>query len=317
LSCFVLDGNGGAQRLTWSEIERWQPADGVLWLHLDRSADATERWLEKESGLDPLAVDALLAEETRPRLATIGDGVMVMLRGVNLNPGADPEDMVSLRLWVDATRVISVQGRPVMAVKDLAQRLELGRGPRDPAELFVQLAARLVERMGPVIDELDDDTSRLEEELLESTSRETRHTLREVRSTAIALRRYLAPQRDVLTYLHTETLTWLDKRHLAHLREIADRVIRYVEDLEEVRERAAIIQDELVNQQSEKINRNMYLLSVVAAVMLPLSFLTGLLGINVGGIPLANNGMGFTIVCAVLAGIIVIEILIVRHLHWL
>ena len=114
-----------------------------------------------------------------------------------------------------------------------------------------------------------------------------------------------------------EDLTWFDNRQKSRMREVTDRVIRYVEDLDEARERAAVVQDELMNRLSEQMNRNMYLLSVVAAIMLPLGFLTGLLGINVGGIPLADNSHGFMVVSGLLAAVVVLEIVLVRRLHWL
>jgi zinc transporter len=313
----VMDGKGGGREIGWDEVGAWRPADGPMWLHLDRNAEESESWLTTASGLDPIVVDALLAEETRPRAANMGDGLLVILRGVNLNPGADPEDMVAVRLWVDEHRVISMRARKVMAVADLHDAMQVGRGPKSSADFLVQLAARLVDRMAPVIEELDDQVDGLEDDLLTAESREIRSGLRDVRRAAIALRRYLAPQRDAMARIQSEDLGWFDTRQKARMREVSDRVIRYVEDLDEARERAAVVQDELMNRMSDQMNRNMYLLSVVAAIMLPLGFLTGLLGINVGGIPLADNSQGFIVVSGLLAAIVVLEIILVRRMHWL
>lgn len=313
----VMDGNGGGREIGWEEVRTWKPTDGPIWLHLDRTADDSQRWLDRESGLDSIVVDALLAEETRPRTVSMGQGLLVILRGVNLNPGADPEDMVAVRLWVEEQRVISVRARKAMAVSDLYEALLAGRGPKNTCDFLVQLAACLVDRMAPVIEELDDLVDGLEDELLTAESREVRHGLRDVRRTAIALRRYLAPQRDAMARMQSEDLAWIDNRQKARMREVTDRVIRYVEDLDEARERAGVVQDELMNRLSEQMNRNMYLLSVVAAIMLPLGFLTGLLGVNVGGIPLADSSHGFLVVSAVLAAIVALEIVLVRRLHWL
>ncbi len=314
---WVLDGNGGGTPVDWDGARTWEPADGPLWLHLDRTTDSSTQWLTGESGLDSIVVDALLAEETRPRAVKMGTGLLVILRGVNLNPGADPEDMVAVRLWIDENRVISIRARPVMAVADIDQEIQVDRGPRNSSEFLAQLAAGLVNRMAPVIDELDDLTDGLEDQLLTGESHEIRPGLRDVRRTAIALRRHLAPQRDAMARIQTEDAPWLDNRQKARLREVTDRVIHYVEDLDEIRERAAVVQDELMNRLSEQMNRNMFLLSVVAAIMLPLGFLTGLLGINVGGIPGADSNAGFLIVCALLAGVTAIEIIVLRRLRWI
>ncbi|MDX1581213.1 MAG: CorA family divalent cation transporter, partial [Alphaproteobacteria bacterium] len=93
----VLDGQGGARALSFADLESGVPPNS--WVHLDHHSPEVRAWLVEKSGLDPLVCEALLAEETRPRCTPFGEGLVLILRGVNLNPGADPEDMVSLRLW--------------------------------------------------------------------------------------------------------------------------------------------------------------------------------------------------------------------------
>jgi len=313
----ILDGRGGGREVGWPEIEAWTPDRGVLWVHLHRGAEDANAWLRQDSGLDPLVVDALLAEETRPRTVAVGRGLLVILRGVNLNPGADPEDMVSLRMWIDAERIVSVRLRRLMAVQDIRERLAQGSGPEAPGDFLVDIATRLVERMGPVIDDLDDRTDELEDRMLTGEGREIRHTLAGIRHQAIALRRYLAPQRDATARLQSEDQPWIDVREKARLREVTDRVVRYIEDLDSVRERAAVIQDELASRLSEQMNRTMYHLTVVASIMLPLGFLTGLLGINVGGIPGTETPWAFAAVCAILAAVVTVQVVLFRRLRWL
>jgi zinc transporter len=317
VSGYLLDGKGGGKPVQWRDVRSWQPGQGQLWLHLDRTAEESRHWLSSDAGLDPIVVDALLAEETRPRCASIDTGMLVILRGVNLNPGAEPDDMLTIRLWIDGHRVVSMSGRRVMSISDLRDQIEAGRGPRRPAGLLVRLADRLIDRMSPVIEALGDEADALEEEILESADRQLRQRLREVRHTAISLHRYLAPQRDVLARLQIEKQPWLDRQHRMSLREISDQLIRYVEDLEEIRERAAVLQDELMSHISEQMSRNTYLLSVVAAIMLPLGLLTGLLGINVGGIPGADSSYGFLAVCGVLVIVVVLEVVVFRRLRWI
>lgn len=313
----ILDGTGGGREIGWSQLIGWSPADGSLWAHLDRSDAASRDWLSQRSGLEPVVVQALLAEETRPRSVPIGDGLLVVLRGVNLNPGADPDDMVSVRLWLERGRVLSVRQRRVMAVSDLWQRTVEGHGPRSPGDLLIRLIGRLSDRIGELVEELEERADGLEEELVEGTGSDLRHRLREVRHQAIALRRHLAPQRDAVLRLASEEVEWLDHGQRLALREAADRVLRLVEDLDEIRERAAVVQDELLNRMSEQMNRNMYLLSMVATVMLPLGFVTGLLGINVGGIPLADSPYGFASVVGALVVTVLCELWLLRRLGML
>ena len=314
---YLLDGRGGGRPLDWDRIAQWEPADGVLWVHLNRDSDDTRQWLHESSGLDPLVVDALLAESTRPRCAQMGPGVLLFLRGVNLNAGADPEDMVSIRVWLEADRIVSVRLRRLMSIDDLRTSIEQGHGPTGAGDFVAHLADRLATRMAGVIGDIDDEVDRLQDSVLETESRQLRTALNDLRREIIALRRYLAPQRDALARLTHLKIDWLSERDVLEIREEADRVTRYVEDLDSARERAGVTQEELTNRLSEQLNARMYVLSVVAAIFLPLGFLTGLFGINVGGIPLAENPSGFLDIVVLLALITGLQVLLFRWRRWL
>ena len=131
------------------------------------------------------------------------------------------------------------------------------------------------------------------------------------------MRRYIAPQREAMTRLQTEEVAWLTPLNRGRLREIADRITRYVEDLDSARERTSVTQEELAGHLAEQMNKTMYVLSLVAAVFLPLGLITGLLGINVGGMPGVENPLAFTVVCVSLSGFGVGLVLLFRRLRWL
>lgn len=315
---FILEPGGAWREAEEHDVRDWTPGSATMWIHLDAQHPGVETFLKKNSQLDELSREALLEGETRPRTVVSGNGLLINLRGVNLNPGADPDDLVSIRLWTDGERVFSSRRRRIMAAEGIRQQILSGTGPASAVEIVTMLAAKLVERMSEEIENLDDRVDELENRMLEAESRQMRTELAEIRRSSIALRRYLAPQREALTRLHSEELDWLDRRHRAKIRETTDRVIRYVEDLDSVRERTAVIQDELMNRLSDQMNRNMYLLTIVATVMLPLGFLTGLLGINVDGIPGAvDTPWAFAAVCAGLTTLVAIEIWVFRRLGWL
>lgn len=317
LHALILDGQGGARSLSFEELERWQPEDGILWLHLDYTLDSTRQWLEQDSGLPELAIDALLAENTRPRAAILDEHLLLALRGVNTNPGADPEDMVSIRLCVGARLVVSTRKRRLMSVAKLLALFEQGEGPRSSAELVIRLSELLVERMGVTVEELEEQLSDLELDLLTQPGSEMRQAVRSLRRQTVTLRRYFAPQRDAFNQMLSERLSWFTTEMKLELREISDQLLRHIEDLDIIRERAAMAQEELASQQGEQLNQRMYVLSIISAVFLPLGFLTGLLGINVGGIPGADNDYAF-LIFLLLLGLLVGSLLILfRRWRWL
>ncbi len=318
ICAYALDRQGGGRALDWSEARRMQGShETPVWIHLQRDAPGAREWLERESGLDDILCDALLSDESRPRCDSTGDEMLVSLRGVNLNPGADPEDMVALVLWANGLRIITVRRRRIMAIDAIRQAIDKGTGPRSCGDLVAQIADGLVERMGPVIDQLEEEVDTLEEAIIEGRSEGVRYAIAELRRSAIGLRRYISPQREAMARLQALQLGWLAPTDLRLLREVADRILRYVEDLDAARERAQVAQDELSSRLSEQLNRNMYVLSIVAAVFLPLGLLTGYLGINVGGIPGAEWKYAFAAVGLGLLLVAALQLWLFRRLKWI
>ena len=132
-----------------------------------------------------------------------------------------------------------------------------------PGEFLEDLCDRLTLRMGAVISDIDDSVDALEDEVLTEQSYELRQKIANIRRAAIGLRRYLAPQRDVMARLYNEKVDWLGEMGRMRLREIGDRTTRYVEDLDAVRDRATVTQEELNGRLSEQMNKTMYVLSIV------------------------------------------------------
>ncbi|HKK22596.1 MAG TPA: zinc transporter ZntB, partial [Pseudohaliea sp.] len=311
------DGAGGARQLPWREVLDWRPDAGCLWVHLHLDQPGARAWLEEASGLNDIAVDGLLMEETRPRVLTRGSNLLLTLRGINLNPGEDPEDMVSLRLWSDGARVISVRRRRLQSTEDVLAMLQRNEGPASAVALLIAWLDRLVERMGDSIEGFEDAALALEEDLIANETGQLRGTVALLRKRTIAIRRYLAPQREALARLTAEPLTWIGEMDRLRLREIADRQVRLVEAIDELRERAAVAHDELAARLSEELNARMYLLSLVAALFLPLGFFTGLMGINVGGMPGVESEGAFWIVAGGCVVAAVLTLLAFRLRRWL
>jgi zinc transporter len=124
-----LNGHGGGTALAWGQLDAPPPDGEFVWIHLNRTNPQAQHWLRHDAGLDPIVTDALLAEETRPRCTEHDGGLLLNLRGVNLNPEADPEDMLSIRIWVTATRVISARRHPLLAIRDVCSVIDQGTGP--------------------------------------------------------------------------------------------------------------------------------------------------------------------------------------------
>ncbi|QIW09150.1 zinc transporter ZntB [Francisella sp. LA112445] len=320
LFSYLLDGKGNATRLDAQNNTHQLMSTNkeIIWTHLDAKNPQTKEWLNQELGsLDPFIADALIAEETRPRFIQINDGMLIILRGMNPNKEGNPEDMISIRLWIDKTRIISTRFRSLNLFNDIKKSFNDNTGPKNSADFITTVIAKLSNRMEPVLSDLDDKLIDIEEQTIEPTDNDLRESIAALRKQTIVFRRYLVPQRDVIEQLRLSSLSWLTNSHKRYLVEIYNYVVRYIEDLEEARDRLQVVKDEISNALSDKLNKKMYFLAIIAAIFLPLSFLTGLLGINVAGIPGSQNAYAFWTFLVILLVIVIFQIYLFKKLKWL
>jgi zinc transporter len=186
ICAYLLDGRGGGTVMDWTQIDGWQPSDGVLWVHLNRTGEESAKWLRDRAGIAPSICETLLTEESRPRVTRLGDALLVILRGANFNPGADPEDMVGVRLWLDGSKIITVRFRRLMAVNDVREELEAGHGPSGPGDFLVRVTDRLTDRVTPVVHEIEDRVDELEDLVVSAHTATLRSKLAQVRQASIA-----------------------------------------------------------------------------------------------------------------------------------
>ncbi|RKQ72102.1 zinc transporter [Litorimonas taeanensis] len=315
---FLIDNNGQATELPTTPIPLApKPGEGFLWLHFDRKHPDTRTVFIEDKMVDNVATNTLLAADSRPRTIVRNEDVLINLRGVNLNAGAEPEDMIPIRFFIQSNRVISVCGRKLKATQDRVERLKTQSVSSTPGGFIAGYALALADRMAPTITDLNEQVDTLEEAIDENRSELARSKVTEIRREAIMLRRYLAPQREALNTLAMQSLPWISNDDQLRLRDSADQATRITEELDAVRERCAIVKDQLSDMRAEEMNRNMMLLSVVAAIFLPLGLISGMMGINVGGMPWVENAMGFWYVTAIVVIIGLVQLLIFRLVKWL
>ncbi len=287
-----------------TELTYADPTGGApfLWRHLDANAPDARNWLSTQSGIPPTAVRALIATETRPRTERFDGGALINLRGLGTDPETDLDPLVSIRLWAAAGLVVSVTYRELAGLDALREDMKAGR-LRDPGDLVSMLAVHITERLDPHVAQLGDTIDDCEERLSASEAFALRRVIGRTRSDAIIYRRFVSPQRQALEALAALECGWLDDLDRVHLRDVADRFARMAEELESIRERAALLHEQLTDLRAELIDTRTLVLSVVALVFLPLTFLTGLLGMNVAGIPFAQEPWAFW-------GVILVSVLV-------
>lgn len=310
-----LDGNGGATPL--AGVTELLASKNSTWLHFDANhADTRSIIQEHFSDIDEYSLQAILDEDARPRTLQLDSGMLIILRGINYNNQDHPEDMVAVRLWVTDKRLISLRYRKSRALMSVAESLDNGKGPKSVGDIVASICSLLFHYIENTISGLEDKMDDIESRVVDNPNKQLRNDIANIRKTAIMLRRYIAPQKDAMSQLKYADVSWVDKKNQRRLQESQDSLMRSVEALDAVRERSQVVKDELVNALSDKLNRNLYVISVVTAIFLPLGFLTGLFGINIGGMPGVDDDVAFKTFSIVLGGIVFVQVILFKYFKW-
>lgn len=325
---YRLDGRGGGEPLTWSDLESQetspeperpdrQASSRPIWVHIDvKHANALD-WLKKQSGLDRRTVDALITPRVNPRLDQRGGSMLLILKGVNFTPGAPPTDMVALRLWTDGRRVITCRREHVRATSNLERALRDGDGPVDAGGIITGIADLMVMHMDDLIQEQLEASHRIGRLSDAKPTEDLVSELAHLRRVMIRMRRFLGPQRRALAQLAASRQAWLSDSNRALAREVVHQCVQYIEGLDAAQQISEITQDEILQRSTEKTERRLYSLTVITAIFLPLSFITGLLGVNLAGIPDAEDPLSFLLLCLFLGLLVAAQLWFLHRKGWL
>jgi zinc transporter len=312
----VLVEGGAIRRLPIEEASAYR-GGGFLWIHLEGRDEQDLLFLRQQQDIPDVAAGALAATETRPRCDPIEQGAILNLRGPGELDPQDSDRLVSVRLWVRRDRVTSLSRRTLDATAAVIRTVEQGR-IHDPGDLVAAYAREISRQLDPQVSALGDRLDDCESELDEPRALyRLRTAIARVRSEAIAFRRFVAPNRDALQTLAALDFDWLADEDRLHIREAADRFARMTEELEAVRERAALLHEQLTDLRAEQVDERSLVIAVFAFIFLPLTFITGLLGMNVEGIPYSKEPWAFWSIVAfcLLVGAAVLAWFVRQH--WL
>ena len=314
----VLDGKGGGRPIAWADARHWtqQNPQEVLWLHICRNRPGVADWLEHEIGLPEPTAELLTSDATRPRAFREANTLVATLRGINFNPGAEPEDMVSMQLWSDGARLITLRRQKLQTPRDTLAEIDRGAGPSDAGALITSLTELMIARMSQSIVDMNEHIDLLEEADSEADPEGVLEKISEIRRNCLALKRHMSPQHEALERISRDAPGWFEDHDRREIAETIERLRRYLDDLDISKESAVVLQDEIRARSLASSEHATYMLTIVAGIFLPLGFLTGLLGINVGGMPGMQSDDAFWIVAGLCCAIIGLQLFLFWKWKW-
>lgn len=310
------------QRLQPARLLEAVKEGGQLWVDIDANDRAQHALLEKAFGFHHLAIEDTLSPRTRVKLEEYGTYLFLVIRTVRFDQATeDPYDIhtVNLYCFLGPHYLVTVHSAPVRATEELQHRLErspdlLSRGAEMIAHGVIDFA---VDEFLPMVDQVDDLVDGLEERLFESYDERAIKDIFAVKRLVVQLRRHLGPLREVLNVLTNRPHACIAQASQLYFRDVYDHTIRIVESLESVRDLLATVLDTYLTQTSNRMNRVMKQLTVVATISLPLVVIGGIFGMNFERIPLSHDPLGFFWAIGVMAMFAAALYGFLKTRHWL
>lgn len=282
-------------------LESAATAEGFLWLHFNLSQAATEKWLREHAQLPAEFFEALHSGSRSTRVEQVDDGLLAVVNDVVHSFSFEPSDISTLWLWVTPGLVISARKKPLRSVDRLRGAIMQGTRLLTSFELLTQL---LRDQADVLIDILRESTARIdriEDALLAGRLNAKRENLGALRRVLVRLQRLMAPEPAALFRLLQKPPVWVDALDLQDLRQSSEEFSAVLTDMASLQERIKLLQEEIAAMINERNSKSLYMLSVFTVLALPINLIAGLFGMNVGGIPLAEDAQGFWLVVALVA----------------
>jgi zinc transporter len=286
ICAYEISGGGDVRRIGADAVPAaLGRADGFVWLHFNLASAQARAWIAGRDEIPPAAREILLDPDPRPRIEPVADGLVGVISDMHYDFDFDPSEIGTLRLWADGRRVISCRRHPLKAVDRLRKAIEEGRRYGSTGELLAHLVEQLAESLDEVIGRLGDEVDDIEDQILAERFLDNRSRLGKVRRLAVRLRRHIAPQRAAMGRFLQRRPAWFGEEGAMRFRDAADQLGAVVDDLESIQDRAKVLQEEMGTRLSEDTNRNLFVLAVATVVLAPMTLITGIFGMNVGGLP--------------------------------
>ena len=272
---------------------------GFVWLHFNLSHAGAERWLQRHAQLPESFYDTLHDDHRSTRLERDQAALIAVINDVQFDFAFESSDIATLWIGVDRRLVVTARQSPLRSIDRLRTAIRRGEPLRSTTELLEWLLRSQAEVLVDVVRGVTRRIDEVEDALLAGRLQHKRTRLGVLRRLLVRLQRLLAPEPAALFRLLQHPPTWMVERDVDELRQATEEFSVALRDMAALQERIKLLQEEIAEAVNERTSRSLFVLTVVTVLALPINILAGLFGMNVGGVPLAENTHGFWILVAV------------------
>lgn len=286
------------------EIARASSDGSIRWIDLAQQDAASLALLAEQFNFHPLTIEDCLHFDQRPKLEMYEGYIFLVVQGFHVDwEQVDRSDAIELHTFVGSNFVVTVHDRSIPALdavwKRVAQDGRLITGRAD--HLCYLIVDALIDSYFPLIDELHLRLDDLEDRVLDPRRDVSLAEILDFKRLLVSLRKILSPQRDVLALLAKRADWLISDRVAVYFRDVYDHALRLHESVESSRELLGNVRDAHLWKASQRTNVIMKKLTILSAIFLPLTFITGFFGQNFEALPFSNRYIMFGMLASCIA----------------
>ena len=269
--------------------------DEFLWLHFSLSNVASEPWLRRYLTLPDTFYESLHSDIDATHLEQDGDALVARIHDVLFDFTFDVP-VATTTLCVKPRVLVSAHLRPWRSIDQVRAAVDAGQVFRSPIEILARLLRDQANVLVDIVRKTKTQVGPMEERLLAKRVSVSRSELGSLRRMLVRLQRLLAPEPAAFFRLLNRPPDWITEEELQNLQQAAEKFSTAISDTAALVERVKQLQEELAAFVNEQTNRTLFVLTLVTVLALPINLVAGLFGMNVGGVPLAQQPYGFFLV---------------------
>ncbi|MFT5644648.1 MAG: zinc transporter [Janthinobacterium sp.] len=301
-SAAALEWMAGREQLDANEKQDVQAGgQEFIWLHFNLSNTASEKWLKSHASLPDEFYETLHQGSRSTRIELAENTLIAVVNDVLRNFSFEASDIATLWVNVAQNVVISARRTPLQSIERLRQAVKHGEPIRSSVELLIHLLRDQADVLVNIVRDAVARVDQVEDKLLAGRLRNKREDLGTMRRVLVRLQRLMAPEPAALFRLLQRPPSWVADLDRKELRQSTEEFSVVLSDMSSLQERIKLLQEELAARVNEENGRSLFVLTIVTVLALPINIIAGLLGMNVGGIPLAQDPLGFWIIVAIVA----------------
>jgi magnesium transporter len=293
----------------------------VTWINIDgiHEVEIIDK-IGKHFGLHPLLLEDIVNTEQRPKMEDFGDYVFVVLKMLHYNEGKEEVVIEQISLILGTNFVISFQEREGDVFNHVRERIRSGKGRIRKAGsdyLTYALIDAIVDHYFIILEKLGEKIEVLEEKLVSDPKPETLHAIHKLKREMIFLRKGVWPLREVISGLERGESGLINKSTKIYLRDVYDHTIQVIDTVETFRDMISGMFDTYLSSVSNRMNEVMKVLTIIATIFIPLTFIAGVYGMNFRYMPELELVWAYPAVWTVMIFIGILMFMYFRRKRWL